>query len=61
MRDASELVGQPRSSPSAPTAAIAQTPAASGQSANGDEASTKPPSAGPTVPASPHESECTAK
>ena len=37
------------------------TAAAAGQSANGAAARMKPPAAGPTVPASPHESEWTAK
>ena len=38
---------------SAPAAAIRHTTAAAGQSANGAAASRKPPTAGPTVPASP--------
>jgi hypothetical protein len=53
--------GTKRSSASAPAEERRQTAAAAGQSANGSHASTKPPTAGPTVPASPHESECTAK
>ena len=53
--------GRSGSSASEPSAATRQTTAAAGQSANGADASRKPPTAGPTVPASPHESECTAK
>jgi len=53
--------GTKRSRASAPAAATMHTAAASGQSANGAAARMKPPAAGPTVPARPHESECTAK
>ena len=53
--------GTSRSSASEPAAATAHTAAAAGQSANGATASRWPPAAGPTVPARPHESECTAK
>jgi len=49
--------GMKRSSASAPSDDARQKAAAAGQSANGADASTKPPIAGPTVPASPHESE----
>ena len=53
--------GTKRSSASAPSAERRQTVAAAGQSANGAAARTKPPTAGPTVPARPHEREWTAK
>lgn len=53
--------GMKRSSARAPADERRQTAAAAGQSAKGSHASTKPPTAGPTVPASPHESEWTAK
>jgi multidrug transporter EmrE-like cation transporter len=53
--------GMKRSMASAPPTAKTQTAEASGQSAKGAAARMKPPAAGPTVPASPHESECTAK
>lgn len=49
--------GTKRSSHSAAKDVTTQTAAAPGQSANGEAASTKPPTAGPTVPASPHDSE----
>lgn len=55
------LAGTKRSSASAPNAETTHTADASGQSANGAAARMNPPAAGPTVPASPHESECTAK
>jgi hypothetical protein len=54
-------IGMKRSSASAPADDATQIAAAAGHSANGAAASTKPPAAGPTVPASPHESEWTAK
>jgi hypothetical protein len=53
--------GMKRSSASAPRAERTHTAAAAGQSANGAAARTKPPTAGPTVPARPHEREWTAK
>jgi hypothetical protein len=53
--------GMKRSSASAPKAERMHTAAAAGQSANGAAARMKPPTAGPTVPASPHEREWTAK
>ena len=53
--------GMNRSIQSTPSAAITQTSEARGQSANGAAARMKPPTAGPTVPASPHERLCTAK
>jgi drug/metabolite transporter (DMT)-like permease len=49
--------GTKRSIASAPNAATTQTPEASGQSAKGAAARMKPPTAGPTVPARPHERE----
>jgi hypothetical protein len=53
--------GTNRSSASAPPAETRHTADASGQSANGAEARMNPPTAGPTVPARPHEREWTAK
>ena len=53
--------GMKRSSASAPNAETTHTAAAAGQSANGSDARMKPPRAGPTVPARPHEREWTAK
>ena len=53
--------GMKRSIASAPTTAKTQTTEASGQRAKGAAARMKPPAAGPTVPARPQESECTAK
>lgn len=53
--------GMKRSSASAPNAETTHTAAAAGQSANGAAARMKPPTAGPTVPARPHEREWTAK
>jgi hypothetical protein len=55
------LGGMKRSRARAASDDATHTAAAAGQSANGADARTKPPAAGPTVPASPHESEWTAK
>jgi hypothetical protein len=49
--------GMNASTARAPSADARHTAGAAGQSANGAAASTNPPTAGPTVPASPHESE----
>ena len=54
-------MGMKRSSASAANDDATQTAAAAGQSAKGAAARMNPPAAGPTVPASPHESEWTAK
>src|SRR5439155_25653884 len=53
--------GMKRSRESAASDDTTHTAAAAGQSANGAAARTKPPAAGPTVAASPDESEWTAK
>ena len=53
--------GMKRSRESAASDETTHTAAAAGQSANGAAARTKPPAAGPTVAASPDESEWTAK
>jgi hypothetical protein len=53
--------GMKGSSARAPSDDATHTAAAAGQSANGAAARTKPPIAGPTVPARPHDREWTAK